>query len=159
MPRPSRRQGDAARHHADTLRFVLFEARPAGLDFPQLVRASDLPPSQARSGLAALKDQAAENGWPPLTWSRQSGYRLGAERAADLRCPGGWGPVADVDLALHLQVDPDHQQVVQYRILLSTGPNALRVSGACDTGVSPEDALVDVEPRLSRRDDVAGAVG
>ncbi|MCX4429967.1 MULTISPECIES: RacP protein [Streptomyces] len=80
MPRPSRRRGDAARRHADTLRFVLFEARPAGLEFPQLVRASDLTASQVRSGLAALKDQAAEKGWPPLTWNRAGGYQLGAER-------------------------------------------------------------------------------
>ncbi|MBX9399623.1 RacP protein [Streptomyces sp. TRM72054] len=81
MPRASRQRGDAARRHADTLRFVLFEARPAGLEFPQLVRASDLTPSQVRSGLAALKDQAAEKGWPPLTWTRASGYQLGADRA------------------------------------------------------------------------------
>ncbi|MEU9631602.1 RacP protein [Streptomyces luteogriseus] len=80
MPRASRRRGDAARRHADTLRFVLFEARPAGLEFPQLVRASDLSPNQVRSGLAALKDQAAEKGWPPLTWNRATGYQLGAER-------------------------------------------------------------------------------
>jgi len=80
MSRASRRRGDAARRHADTLRFVLFEARPAGLEFPQLVRASDLSPSQVRSGLAALKDQATEKGWPPLTWTRQAGYQLGAER-------------------------------------------------------------------------------
>lgn len=80
MPRASRRRGDAARRHADTLRFVLFEARPAGLEFPQLVRASDLTPSQVRSGLAVLKDQAAEKGWPPLTWNRATGYQLGAER-------------------------------------------------------------------------------
>jgi hypothetical protein len=59
---------------------VLFEARPAGLEFHQLVRASDLSPSQVRSGLAALKDQAAERGWPPLTWNRASGYQLGADR-------------------------------------------------------------------------------
>lgn len=53
----------------------------AGLEFHQLVRASDLSPSQVRSGLAALKDQAAERGWPPLTWTRQAGYQLGADRA------------------------------------------------------------------------------
>jgi len=81
MPRASRRRGDAARRHADTLRFVLFEARPAGLEFHQLVRASDLSPSQVRSALAALKDQAAERGWPPLTWTRATGYQLGADRA------------------------------------------------------------------------------
>ncbi|WP_326797744.1 RacP protein [Streptomyces sp. NBC_01808] len=82
MPRASRRRGDAARRHADTIRFVLFEARPAGLLFPQLTRASGLSASQTRSGLAALKDQAEEKGWPPLIWTRADGYQLGAERPA-----------------------------------------------------------------------------
>ncbi|WP_328315416.1 MULTISPECIES: RacP protein [Streptomyces] len=82
MPRASRRKGDAARRHADTVRFVLFEARPAGLEFHQLVRASALSPHQVRSGLAALKDEAASKGWPPLIWTRADGYQLGAERAA-----------------------------------------------------------------------------
>ncbi|WP_229922819.1 RacP protein [Streptomyces morookaense] len=35
---------------------------------------------QVRDGLAALCDQAAEKGWPPLAWSREAGYLLGAER-------------------------------------------------------------------------------
>jgi hypothetical protein len=61
---------------------VLFEARPAGLLFPQLTRASELSPSQVRSGLAALRDIITENGWPPLIWTRVDGYQLGAERAA-----------------------------------------------------------------------------
>ncbi|GAA2326013.1 hypothetical protein GCM10010246_04280 [Streptomyces cuspidosporus] len=74
--------GEAAQRHADTLRFVLFEARPAGLLFPQLTHASGLSPSQVRSGLAALRDIIAENGWPPLIWTRADGYQLGAERAA-----------------------------------------------------------------------------
>ncbi|MFG2864901.1 RacP protein [Streptomyces sioyaensis] len=82
MPRASRRRGDAARRHADTIRFVLFEARPVGLEFHQLVRAADLSPHQVRDGLAALRDQAAEKGWPPLIWTRATGYQLGAERAA-----------------------------------------------------------------------------
>ncbi|MFJ8470260.1 RacP protein [Streptomyces swartbergensis] len=82
MPRASRRRGEAAQRHADTLRFVLFEARPAGLLFPQLTRASGLSPSQVRSGLAALRDIIAENSWPPLIWTRVDGYQLGAERAA-----------------------------------------------------------------------------
>lgn len=82
MPRASRRRGEAAQRHADTLRFVLFEARPAGLLFPQLTRASGLSPSQVRSGLAALRDIIAENGWPPLIWTRADGYQLGAEPAA-----------------------------------------------------------------------------
>lgn len=82
MPRASRRRGEAARRHADTLRFVLFEARPAGLLFHQLTRASALSPSQVRAGLACLRDIIAENGWPPLIWTRVDGYQLGAERAA-----------------------------------------------------------------------------
>ncbi|MEU9405477.1 RacP protein [Streptomyces sp. NPDC048281] len=82
MPRASRRRGDAARLHADTVRFVLFEARPAGLVLHQLVRASALSKSQVRSGLAALQDEAAPKGWPPLIWTRADGYQLGAERAA-----------------------------------------------------------------------------
>ncbi|OEJ21156.1 RacP protein [Streptomyces agglomeratus] len=82
MPRASRRRGDAARRHADTIRFVLFEARPAGLLMHQLVRASGLSVSQVRSGLAALRDEAASKGSPPLIWTRQDGYHLGAERAA-----------------------------------------------------------------------------
>jgi hypothetical protein len=82
MSRASRRRGEAARRHADTVRFVLFEARPAGLLFPQLVRASGLSPSQTRAGLAALRDVIAENGWPPLIWTRADGYQLGADRDA-----------------------------------------------------------------------------
>ncbi|MEJ8662227.1 RacP protein [Streptomyces sp. MS1.AVA.4] len=81
MPRASRRRGEAAQRHADTLRFVLFEARPAGLLFYQLVRASDLSPSQVRAGLACLRDVIAANGWPPLIWTRANGYQLGAERS------------------------------------------------------------------------------
>ena len=47
---------------------------------PQLLRAGDLSPSQVPSRLAALKDRAAEKGWPPLAWNRATGYQLGAER-------------------------------------------------------------------------------
>lgn len=47
-----------------------------------MVRASALSPHQVRSGLAALKDEAASKGWPPLIWTRAYGYQLGAERAA-----------------------------------------------------------------------------
>lgn len=82
MPCASRRRGDAARRHADTLRFVLFEARPAGLLFHQLTRTSGLSDSQVRIGLAFLRDIIAENGWPPLIWTRADGYQLGAEPAA-----------------------------------------------------------------------------
>ncbi|MFE4861242.1 RacP protein [Streptomyces sp. NPDC056670] len=81
MPRGSRRRGQAAQRHADTLRFILFEARPAGLLFHQLTAASELSPSQVRAGLATLRDIIAANNWPPLIW-RADSYQLGAERAA-----------------------------------------------------------------------------
>ncbi|EMF01162.1 RacP protein [Streptomyces mobaraensis NBRC 13819 = DSM 40847] len=79
MPRASRRRGAAAERHANSIRFVLFEARPAGLLFPQLVRASELSPSQVRAGLAVLRDMIAENGWPPLIWTRADGYKFAAQ--------------------------------------------------------------------------------
>ncbi|GGS45963.1 hypothetical protein GCM10010221_51270 [Streptomyces parvus] len=53
------RKGDAARRRGDTVRFVLLEDRPAGLGFGQFVRARDLSAYQVRSGLGALKDEAA----------------------------------------------------------------------------------------------------
>ncbi|WP_043478253.1 hypothetical protein [Kitasatospora sp. MBT66] len=74
MPRASERRSAAAERHADTIRFVLFEARPAGLTFDQLGRASKLSKSQVRSGLACLRDIIAERGWPPLIWLRADGY-------------------------------------------------------------------------------------
>ncbi|MFD0297181.1 RacP protein [Streptomyces sp. NPDC127118] len=81
MPRASRRRGDAAGRQADILRFVLSEARPAGLVSHQLVRARGLSSHPVRSGLAALKDETASKGWPPLVRTRADGYQLGAERA------------------------------------------------------------------------------
>ncbi|MFF3159241.1 RacP protein [Streptomyces sp. NPDC057910] len=76
MPRASQRRSPAAERHADSVRFVLFEARPAGLTFDQLSRASKLSPSQARSGLACLRDIITEREWPPLIWTRADGYRF-----------------------------------------------------------------------------------
>ncbi|GAA3502704.1 hypothetical protein GCM10019016_098130 [Streptomyces prasinosporus] len=78
MPRASQRQSPAAQRHADTVRFVLFEARPAGLTFAQLVRSSELSPHQTR-GLACLRDTITERGWPPLIWTRPDGYKFCAD--------------------------------------------------------------------------------
>ncbi|MCY0946557.1 RacP protein [Streptomyces antarcticus] len=75
-PVASERKSPAAQRHADTVRYVLFEARPAGLTFDQLVRASALTRSQARSGLACLRDIITERGWPPLIWLRAEGYKF-----------------------------------------------------------------------------------
>lgn len=57
-------------------------ARPAGLLFPQSVRARGLSASQVRAGSACLRDIIAENGRPPLIWTRADGYLPGAEPAA-----------------------------------------------------------------------------
>ncbi|PWK71289.1 hypothetical protein BCL76_104395 [Streptomyces sp. CG 926] len=81
MPRASQRQSPAASRHADTVRFILFEARPAGLTFDQLVRSSELSASQARSGLACLRDTITEHGWPPLIWTRADGYKFCSDAA------------------------------------------------------------------------------
>lgn len=53
----------------------------AELVFHQRLRASALSPHQVRWGPAALKDEAASKGWPPLIWTRADGYQLGADRA------------------------------------------------------------------------------
>ncbi|MFK0112860.1 hypothetical protein [Streptomyces sp. NPDC091217] len=45
VPRVSGRRSAASLRQADTIRFVLFEACPAGLAFPQLLRAGELTPS------------------------------------------------------------------------------------------------------------------
>ncbi|MET7293084.1 DUF6192 family protein [Streptomyces griseoloalbus] len=79
VPRASERRSAASQRHADTVRFVLFEARPAGLTFPQLVRSGELTLSQTRAGragLACLRDIISERGWPPLIWTKQDGYRF-----------------------------------------------------------------------------------
>ncbi|MEW1914383.1 hypothetical protein AB0442_39345 [Kitasatospora sp. NPDC085895] len=49
---------------ADTVRLVLFEARPAGLRFDQRVRSSELSASQVRAGIACLRDIIAEKHLP-----------------------------------------------------------------------------------------------
>ncbi len=76
MPRASERRSAASQRYADTIRFVLFEARPAALTFVRLVRSSELTPSQARAGLACLRDIIAERSWPPLIWTKKDGYRF-----------------------------------------------------------------------------------
>ncbi|MFE0357212.1 RacP protein [Streptomyces nigra] len=75
MPRASQRRSPAAQRHTDTVRFVLFEARPAGLAFNQLVRSSELSPSQARAGLACLWDTIAERR------TRVDGYKFCSDSA------------------------------------------------------------------------------
>ncbi|MFE2038786.1 RacP protein [Streptomyces scopuliridis] len=81
MSRSSERRSSAAQRHADTVRFVLFEARPAGLTFAQLVRSSELSPSQVRAGLACLRDTITERGWPPLIRTRPDGCTFCADPA------------------------------------------------------------------------------
>ncbi|MER6328266.1 RacP protein [Streptomyces sp. NPDC001034] len=79
MPRASQRRSPAAQRHADTDRFVLFEARPAGLTFLQPVRSGELSPSQTRAGLACLRDIITERSWPPLIRTLKDGYQFCAD--------------------------------------------------------------------------------
>lgn len=79
MPRRSQCKGDTAREYAEALWRVLLSARPAGLHMPQLMRATELTRSQVRSGLAMLRDTIAQNGWPPLIYTRADGYQFTAD--------------------------------------------------------------------------------
>lgn len=79
MPRASQHRSPAAQRHADTVRFVHFEARPASLAFKQLVRSSELSPHQARAGLACRCGTITEREWPPLIWTKADGYRFCSE--------------------------------------------------------------------------------
>lgn len=75
-----RRKGDAARRHAQCICRILMEARPAGLEFSQLLVACELSRHQARDGLAMLRDIITECGWPPLIYSRQEGWLVHLHR-------------------------------------------------------------------------------
>ncbi|MES4892301.1 RacP protein [Streptomyces sp. NPDC096012] len=81
MPRASERRSAASQRHADTVRFALFEGRPAGLTFPQLVRSGELTPSQTSAGLACLRDIISERGWPPPILTKKDGHRFCTEPA------------------------------------------------------------------------------
>ncbi|MFD3330752.1 hypothetical protein [Streptomyces sp. NPDC058701] len=81
MPRASARKSPAASRHAETVRVIFFEAQPAGLTFDRLVGSSALNPSQARSGLACLRDTITEHGWLPLIGARADGYRFCSDAA------------------------------------------------------------------------------
>lgn len=65
---------------ADRIRVALFEARPAGLAFRQLVAATRLSPYQVRRGLAELRDIAAAEHLPPLIWTPADGYQFCEDR-------------------------------------------------------------------------------
>jgi hypothetical protein len=54
------------------------EAAPAGLTFLQLMLVSERSRHQVRTGLAALRDLCAERGWPPLLYTRETGYHFSA---------------------------------------------------------------------------------
>ncbi|WP_436776485.1 hypothetical protein [Yinghuangia sp. YIM S09857] len=61
------------------VRVALLEARPAGLHMPHLTMATELSRSQARRGIAYLRDTAAELGLTPLIWDRMNGYRFSSD--------------------------------------------------------------------------------
>ncbi|MFD9819390.1 RacP protein [Streptomyces violascens] len=90
MPRvqraPARRRrrakGDAARSHAKKISTVLFEAWPAGVQFAQLMQACELSRHQLKDGLAMLRDEITDKGWPPLIHTRAEGYQFTGDLVA-----------------------------------------------------------------------------
>ncbi len=80
MPRASLKRGDAVPRHADTLRFALFEARPAGLVFTSWYAPATCPRARCATGWPPCGTKPPNGAGPPLTWTRANGYQLGAER-------------------------------------------------------------------------------
>ncbi|MEV1025636.1 hypothetical protein [Streptomyces sp. NPDC050264] len=89
MVRRSRHKGDAAIHHAEALRATLMEARPAGLEMPQLMRSTERTQSQVRSGLAMLRDLIAGQGVLPLRYSCSDGYQFTSDPLELQECEAG----------------------------------------------------------------------
>ncbi|AYG85297.1 hypothetical protein DWB77_07514 [Streptomyces hundungensis] len=72
----ARKRSPAAERHAELIQIALLEAAPSGLPFKRLMGACELSQYQTRSGLTALRDLAAQKGWPPLLWTRERGYHF-----------------------------------------------------------------------------------
>ncbi|MEU5896849.1 RacP protein [Streptomyces venezuelae] len=75
MARRSRHRGEAAEGHAEAIHKTLLEARPAGVEMPQLMRSTERNRSQIRTGLAMLRDAIAKKGRLPLRYSRADAYQ------------------------------------------------------------------------------------
>ncbi|KUN58190.1 RacP protein [Streptomyces griseorubiginosus] len=73
-----RKRSPAAERHAEFIHIALMEAAPAGLPLKRLMGACELSKYQTRSGLAALRDLCGEREWPPLIWTRETGYHFAA---------------------------------------------------------------------------------
>ncbi|MDX3772126.1 MULTISPECIES: hypothetical protein [unclassified Streptomyces] len=82
MPRASARRSRTAQRHTDSTHFVLFEARPAGPTFAQLIKSSEASPHQA-SGPTCLHDIITEQGRPPPIWTRADSYKFRSEHSKD----------------------------------------------------------------------------
>ncbi|MFI7443198.1 hypothetical protein [Nonomuraea indica] len=81
MPKPGqpRRSGGRALSEmvcGDRVYSALIEARPAGLTFKQLIKATQMSAHHTRKGLNYVKDVLALERKTPLTWTRKDGFRL-----------------------------------------------------------------------------------
>ncbi|MGW3044660.1 hypothetical protein ACWC9T_32505 [Kitasatospora sp. NPDC001159] len=69
-------RGVPAHVHAQAVLAAVVEARPRGLTMDQLVAATERSPAQVAVGIRHLRQIAAAEHLPPLTWSRRDGYRM-----------------------------------------------------------------------------------
>ncbi|MFJ8827697.1 RacP protein [Streptomyces sp. NPDC102467] len=98
----------------------MLDARPAGLEFSQLLAACELTRSQARDGLAMLRDLITERGWPPLVYDRREGWYIFTADPEDLEVyEVSWVRVKLTEvrrfvtstLAPHARLTPDDKRV------------------------------------------------
>jgi hypothetical protein len=85
MPKPDQRAGGrragsgrvlTAEVCGDRVYAALLEARPAGLTFKQLMKATNLSAHHTRKGLNYAKDVLALANATPMTWTYGEGFRL-----------------------------------------------------------------------------------
>jgi hypothetical protein len=87
MPKPEgpRRSGGhslSAQVCGERVYAALIEARPAGLTFKQLMKATKLSAHHTRKGLNYVKDVLALAKKTPLIWTRSHGFQLAADSSA-----------------------------------------------------------------------------
>ncbi|XUL90323.1 RacP protein [Streptomyces galilaeus] len=70
------KRSPTAERHAELVRTALLRAAPAGRTLLELAAECGLSRWQTRRAIAALKDVCAENGWPPLLWTRERDYHF-----------------------------------------------------------------------------------
>jgi hypothetical protein len=71
-----KKRSPTAERHADLIRTEPLKVAPGGLTLPILAAACGLSRWQFRRALAVLREVCAEKGWPPVIWTRETGYHF-----------------------------------------------------------------------------------